>query len=106
MIYIKNALMPSDCTTCVCLVEYTEEDPLSVCGLTSEEMDYFTIQNDPRPEWCPLKEVENEGIKKMRNDIQWVQEHLDAVGGPHKGMYIEALERIEKVLAEMQDDEE
>lgn len=46
--------------------------------------------------------MKSKEVNNARCDIEWVEEYLDGVGEMHKQVYIDALERVDKLLEKIE----
>ena len=46
--------------------------------------------------------MEKKDIHDARCDIEWVEEYIECVGEMHKQVYIDALERVNKLLEKIE----
>jgi hypothetical protein len=81
--------MPSECHECPFQMKFKDGEIdnwyVRRCMLEKRRIEY------PRPQWCPLKYLDNV-IKDAVNTMQWVQEYIDAAGEEHKKEYIKGLQ--------------
>ena len=46
--------------------------------------------------------MNNLNVHDARCDIEWVEEYIESVGEMHKQVYIDALERVDKLLGKIE----